>query len=33
MARDYIMIYRRLLADDQWARAINGSRAVGQVMP
>ena len=32
MARDYIAIYRRLLAGDRRTRAINGSRAVDETM-
>ncbi|SEN96322.1 Glycosyltransferase involved in cell wall bisynthesis [Rhodospirillales bacterium URHD0017] len=33
MARDYIAIYRRLLADNWWPRPINGSRAADDAMP
>jgi glycosyltransferase involved in cell wall biosynthesis len=32
MARDYIAIYRRLLADDRWPRAINGTWTVDEAM-
>jgi glycosyltransferase involved in cell wall biosynthesis len=32
MARDYIAIYRRLLADDRGTRAINGSRAADEAV-
>jgi glycosyltransferase involved in cell wall biosynthesis len=32
MARDYIAIYRQLLADDRWPRAINRSQAIDEAM-
>jgi glycosyltransferase involved in cell wall biosynthesis len=32
MARDYIEIYRRLLADDRWPRVINGTRTGDEAM-